>query len=208
MYSLLRDYFYGTKESFETELIFHTSNCEQLNCNNYKVFKTFDNKDEAADLLDKINNNLLILIDHIVTKYSNINRFNFSPEKKHYLHQCIIRMKTNYRPNNIQENLPYGSNTDTSYTINKGEIFALCLRYVDDKDKFHNFNTIMFVAIHELAHLFTESYGHEVEFWKNFKFLLIESVEIGIYNPVDYSKKNVNYCSVNITYNPYYDEYL
>ena len=33
----------------------------------------------------------------------------------------------------------------------------------------------MFVAIHELAHIMTESVGHEPEFWDNMGFLLEKS---------------------------------
>ena len=39
----------------------------------------------------------------------------------------------------------------------------------------------MFVAIHELAHIASETIGHNDEFWNNFKFLLDNAVEIKIY---------------------------
>ena len=68
-----------------------------------------------------------------------------------------------------------------------------------------NTNTIIFVAIHEIAHTMTKSIGHKEEFWKNFKFLLQEAVKIGIYKPVDYKKKNKHYCGMDITDNPYFD---
>ena len=63
----------------------------------------------------------------------------------------------------------------------------------------------MFVAIHELAHVASEKIGHSNEFWSNFKFLLVNAKEIGIYDPVDYKKKQVNYCGMQISDSPYFD---
>ena len=66
-------------------------------------------------------------------------------------------------------------------------------------------NTLTFVAIHELSHVMTESVGHKKEFWENFKFLLKNAVNMGIYKPVDYKKNPQPYCGMDITDNPYYD---
>ena len=49
------------------------------------------------------------------------------------------------------------------------------------------------------------SVGHKKEFWDNFKFLLVEAEEMGMYKPVDYKKQNQTYCGMTITDNPYYD---
>ena len=35
----------------------------------------------------------------------------------------------------------------------------------------------------------TESVGHKKEFWENFKFLLENAVDMGIYKAEDYKKK-------------------
>ena len=51
-------------------------------------------------------------------------------------------------------------------------------------------NTLTYVALHELAHVCSESIGHTPEFWDNFKFLLIEAEKLGYYKPVDYNKKS------------------
>jgi hypothetical protein len=61
---------------------------------------------------------------------------------------------------------------------------------------------MMFVALHEMAHLATESIGHTPEFWKNFKWLLGEAVKINIYTSQDFNNKPVEYCGVKITDNP------
>ena len=59
-----------------------------------------------------------------------------------------------------------------------------------------------FVICHELAHVMSVTEGHNDEFIKNFRFLLVESTELGIYTPVDYSVNNINYCGVLVTNNP------
>ena len=42
-------------------------------------------------------------------------------------------------------------------------------------------NTILFVVIHELAHVMTEEIGHPPIFWENMKYLLEESEKFVIY---------------------------
>ena len=80
----------------------------------------------------------------------------------------------------------------------------LCLRQKNSNKSIHDDNLLMFVIIHELAHIMSQSVGHNNEFYDNFKFLLRESVKKGIYNPVDFQKTPVNYCGINVTNNPYY----
>jgi len=193
-------------EAFSTNLIKH-----EVGNNNYKVYDDFTNKYEAAQILDKVSIDLLAIIKYIDKKYNinNIhNQYNMTKNDKKYILDSIIRVKKNFIANNLQENLPSIFDKDTSYTINKGEIFALCLRFVDNKDEFHDFNTIMFVAIHELSHLFSKTYGHNTEFWTNFRFLLKQAVEIGLYKPINYKLHKKPYCSIMITYNPLYDNNL
>ena len=82
---------------------------------------------------------------------------------------------------------------------------AFCLSTKKGGDTLIDLNTLTFVAIHELAHICTKSVGHTDEFWKNFKFLLIQAEKIDIYNPIDYEKNPKQYCSMSINHNPYFD---
>ena len=91
----------------------------------------------------------------------------------------------------------------TSYSLNKGEKIALCIRKKGDNLTFENENTVIFVAIHELSHIMTESVGHEKEFWDNMAFLLEKAHELDIYEPVDYNENNIDYCGMEITTTPY-----
>ena len=112
----------------------------------------------------------------------------------------LYKLYINYNPSNISENISFGNGT--SYSLNKGEKIVLCLRQKDNS--FVDDNTMLYVIIHELAHIITESVGHTDEFWDNYKFLLDEAEDYGIYNSIDYSVENQEYCGMEILDNPQY----
>ena len=72
-------------------------------------------------------------------------------------------------------------------------------------EKIHSKNTIMFVALHELAHTMTQSIGHTEEFWDNFRFLLKEAIAKGIYKYKNYKEEPEAYCGISITDTPLKD---
>ena len=113
------------------------------------------------------------------------------------------RLVENFDPQTVKEILP--TSEYTAYSENKGEKLAFCTTTTKKGDKLIDPNTLMYVAIHELAHIATKSIGHTQEFWQNFKFLLQNAVKIKIYNPVNYKKKNKAYCGMKITDNPLFD---
>jgi hypothetical protein len=93
---------------------------------------------------------------------------------------------------------------DTSYSENKGQRIVVCLR---DKTKppqypLIDINTVMFVMLHEMAHLMTETIGHTQEFWTNFKRILQDAIQLGIYHPVNYAQRPTPYCGMTITDSP------
>ena len=63
-------------------------------------------------------------------------------------------------------------------------------------------NLLVFVALHELGHVMTKSTGHTEEFWDNFRFLLKESIKIGVYKRQDFKKNPQKYCGTKITDSP------
>lgn len=115
----------------------------------------------------------------------------------------ITRLKKGFNPKKISETLP--TSEYTAYSENKGEKIAFCLNTEKKGNTLIDDNTLLFVGIHEISHIATESVGHTNEFWSNFKFLLQEAEKINIYTPVDYKKKPQKYCSMEITDNPYFD---
>lgn len=144
----------------------------------------------AADLLAKTTENCRKLVEYVQNKY---------PENP-----MVQRLSNGFNPKKVVETLP--TSEYTAYSENKGEKIAFCLN-PEKKGDVNNLideHTLMFVAIHELSHVGTKSIGHKTEFWENFKFLLENAKEAGIHEPVDYKKKPVEYCSMQIKDNPYF----
>jgi len=175
--------------------IYQESDTFQLKCivsdvdgNKYCVRET--NKLElVADLLAKTTAKLGKVVEHLKEKY---------PDREN-----VKRLAKGFNPKKIVEILP--TSKYTAYSENKGEKLAFCTTKEKGGDHLIDENTLTFVALHEISHIATKSVGHTSEFWSNFKFILKESVEIGIYKPINYKKKPTKYCSMKITDNPYYD---
>jgi len=157
----------------------------KLDGRRYLVRNLPDSK-EASDFLATINIDLVKLVRHMSAKFGQ------DPELKDYVKYLV----QNYNPNTISEGSP-----DTGYismTINKGEKLILCIR--QSNQQFVDKNTILYVAIHELGHIMTyDETGHKPKFWKNFKLLLNEAIDIGIYTKTDYNNKPTDYCGIKIT---------
>jgi hypothetical protein len=143
----------------------------------------------SADLLATVTQNCKKLVVYCAKKFPNDEKYQ--------------RLVQKFNPTKISETLP--TSEFTAYSENKGEKLAFCLNKEKNGTKLIDINTLMFVAIHELAHIMTTSEGHKQEFWQNFKYLLEQAKEANIYNPVDYKKNPEPYCGMNITDNPYYD---
>ena len=75
----------------------------------------------------------------------------------------IVTFKLSYIIDNSLEYNEFINKLDTLKTRMQNEI-------LEDENKLIDENTLMFVALHELAHIATESIGHTKEFWANFKF--------------------------------------
>ena len=116
--------------------------------------------------------------------------------------EFIRRLLNNYNANSLIENWDPDSDS-TSYVVDKGEIFAICLR---DKTTgiIHDINTLRFVMLHELAHIGTIGFGHGEKFWDWFEFIVDNAVESHLYKPTDYSKNPIQYCGMSIKHNPFY----
>ena len=147
---------------------------------------------QASDILARLNNVNNTLIAHVSQKYGGTR-----PSVD------IQFLNKNYNGNHLSEHTPR-TTVNTSYVLNKGDAIKLCLRD-PTTGKFHNFDTLLFVNLHELSHLLDRQFGHHETFWQSFAFILREAHEIGLYNPVDYSRFPVSYCGMIIKSNPYWD---
>jgi hypothetical protein len=157
----------------------------------YGIQEKLQDSTKALELLAKLDNNMMAFINKLHIKFPNDKR--------------VQRLVKGFKNVKIEETTENADDDDTSFTINKGESMNLCLREGHAPRPFHDYNTLCFVIIHELAHIASLSEGHNYEFIENFKFLLKEAAAMGYYSPVDYSKNPFMYCGkVKVTNNPYY----
>jgi hypothetical protein len=145
------------------------------------------NKEKAADVLAEINSKILLLLKHI--NASNI-------EKRFENNMKLLTERYNHSI--IYENIYMDS---TSYTINKSETL-LCLATRDNEEKIYDINLLMFVTLHELAHIGNETYGHDESFVNFFIFLMKNAIQIGVYKYVNYSKEPKEYCGIEVNSSP------
>ena len=153
----------------------------------YLVRKLPD-KQRAADALAALNKDLLFLVLHVKAKYGDSKQ---DPQRA----SDANRLFSNYNPDALSEGGP--ENGYTSFSINKGERIVMCLRQADKT--FVDKNVLVYVAVHELGHLATSQTGHTPMFWENFRWLLREAIEIGIYDKIDFEKDPRQYCGMTIT---------
>ena len=83
-----------------------------------------------------------------------------------------------------------------TYAHNKRDIY-ICLQ--DRDGKYYDMNTLVYVSLHEIAHIVTrgEKEDHDETFLRNFSILLKKAQEKGIFDgrkpiPKDYCKVNRN----------------
>ena len=154
-------------------------------------FKSESYLKSSSNILGEINNRIIKLIEHLEKTYdTNSKNYHF-----------IKNLKQNYNYKILSEGAL--DSKFTTYTIDKNNMH-ICLRTRDQSQKIYNIDILMYVILHELAHLCNYDvynnpiYGHGSEFRHKFKFLLLESVKIGIYNYENYSKNPKEYCGIVI----------
>ena len=150
--------------------------------NKYLVYND-TKKNDTAILLSDVINNMFKLKDYL---YENISKY---PEFDKYIRQ--LHRNLHKDRSLIYENDP--NSKLTSFSVNKGEEIAFCLRS-KKTNELHELNLIMYVALHEMAHIACPEIGHGELFKKIFKFLTEVAIELKLYqldnyeaNPVEYS---------------------
>ena len=129
--------------------IFNYQNCKIFNDSKYCINKESD--DKKFKTLIKLKKNFDSLI-----KYLNDN---------HKQHIVTKNINENYKSDIIITEL--SNHKAIAYTKNKGEEISVCL--LDEEKKF---NALMFVSIHELAHIGTKDIGHTFKFCENFRYVV------------------------------------
>lgn len=150
----------------------------------YLVIDKFD-KRTAANLLATIRGNIFLL-----------NTF-LQNNKEKYEDYIKYIDQLNNKIQDVKLSEGTGDDGYTSYTVNKGEKIIFCLR--DYNKSIHDINLIMYVVIHELAHVACPEQGHTALFSQIFKFLAEISIEIGIYKKIDFQNSPEKYCGMTIS---------
>jgi hypothetical protein len=157
----------------------------------YRVRDMADKK-EAADLMARVR----IKIDRLYVYLKD--KFKDKTQVKQLVNNFVPD------PSRFEESTPAAEHT--SYSVNKGEKVHLCLRQRDGtQESLVQENVMVFVSLHEVAHIITPTIGHGPDFWNNFAWILKQAEEIGIYKYQDFKAHPVSYCGISITDSPSYD---
>lgn len=173
----------------------------------YRVHQNLEDSQSAADILATINETIVNLLTYLKYKYIKNSSFQNSSQKVPQNRRTIAVQKilNRYNPDNLIENSPLDVKGDTSYTMDKGSIIAFCLRDKNETHQLHNLPMLLFVAIHELAHVAIDDNEHPAEFWEVFKWLLMEAEEGGVYQSPNFELTPYDYCGMSVDYNPRFD---
>lgn len=151
------------------------------------LVRDMEDKEEVANMLARIHKNIDRLVQHVELNKDEEE----SEEQRPYINQLSRRIRGVV----ISESTP--DSKYTSYSVNKGEEIVFCVR--NSEDKLHDINLVMYVCLHELAHVACPEKGHTDLFKKIFAFLTVEGMKIGIYDRIDFGKNPTSYCGMTIT---------
>ncbi|MBA42834.1 MAG: hypothetical protein CMF62_02355 [Magnetococcales bacterium] len=150
------------------------------------LVRDLPDKQRAANMLSRIKINIDKLVEHLVKVKDE------HPDFTPFIEQLQKRIKNV----DISESTP--DSAYTSYSVNKGEQLVFCVRSKSISDKMHDINLIMYVCLHELAHVGNPEYGHGEQFQRIFAFFTKEAMKIGLYEKIDFYDNAVEYCGMNI----------
>ena len=158
------------------------------------LVRNLPDKQDAADRLARVREKLLRLRKYL--------------EQSHQETEFVKQMLKNcdFSASRFTESTPDAQYT--SYSVNKGEHVYMCLRQRDASEQLVPENILVFVALHETAHVGTASLGHTPEFWNHFAWLLKQAETLKIYEYNDFAAHPVQYCGVHITDSPTYKKHV
>lgn len=124
---------------------------------------------------------VIFLITLIITQNGGYEEYMQNPDDLQKIDNLKMMLKDIVPEKYL--NIPVVSSNE-SYTFKKKKIF-LCLKDFD-------YNTIVYVYLHELAHAKTEpeSDPHSSKWKKNFDEMLNKAIDAGIYDPIKGIDKN------------------
>lgn len=159
----------------------------EIDGGSYRVVERED-KIDAANRLAEIKKLIFMLEDHL---YRNIDKY---PKQKQYIEQLHQRIQGV----ELAENTPESSYT--SYSVDKGEEMVICLRSKRVGD-IHDLNLLMYVVLHEMAHVACPCEQHNPPFHDIFIFLQEEAIKLGIFKHTEYDINPHEYCGITLREN-------
>ncbi|RLJ01280.1 MAG: hypothetical protein DRP08_05700 [Candidatus Aenigmatarchaeota archaeon] len=133
---------------------------------------------------------LIICLGVIVAIISILILYHRNVSSKHPTIRSIRRRLSYINPNFLKIPIKIGS---SAYTENKSVIYV-CLDHPVTGERY-DMNTLMYVTLHELAHVITPNYdNHGKEWQNNFIDLLNKAQKLGLYDPLKSIPKD--YCAI------------
>ena len=154
--------------------------------NQYYLVRNYPDKQISCDTLAKIKQNIFVIVNHVNSSKSQYKKMN-----PHISQLCERIKDVTIRESSIGSEF-------TSYCVNKGEELVFCIRLKKEGGNLHNINLLMYVVIHEISHVACPEEGHTPLFNEIFKFLCEKSIELKIYNKINFNKNPENYCGMVI----------
>jgi len=158
---------------------------EGIDGNNYYV-RSNNDKDKAVDILCELRQKIKKLINFI--EENNDEEYKIYKENINLIKNKIDDVKIKETPK---------TSNYTSYSVNKGEELFLCIRS-KKTNEIHDINDLLYVAIHEIAHIGCPEIGHTNLFFKINLYLLKKAVEFNLYNYDNYNNNPKEYCGIDL----------
>lgn len=152
-------------------------------------FNLYQVRDSENDNNDKKAANRLATINKEINRLVNYMKKNETPDK-----ESADRLFNRWSKCELKETLE--GDSSVAFTINKGSSIHMCVR---NEDSMEDYNTGMFVILHELAHIMSVTEHHTDEFKHNFSKLIEIATKLGVYRPIDYTKNPQQYCGTTIS---------
>jgi predicted metal-dependent hydrolase len=156
-------------------------------------------KVRVNDQIDK-NGSANLLAEVIERMYTLRNYLKNNIDKYDKNTACINLLTKNFNENRTEIYENSTSSEYTSYSVNKGEELVFCLRS-KKTNKLHDINLMMYVAIHEMAHIGCYEIGHTQLFKEIFAFYLKVAMELNIYKYDNYDISPIEYCGMILSSN-------
>ena len=166
-----------------------------MNSNKFVLIEASDGqKVRVNDEIDQ-QGSANLLAEIIVRIYKLRNYLKNNKDKYPNQIDCIDLLEKNLNEDRTQIYENSTSSDYTSYSVNKGEEVVFCLRS-KKTNKLHGINLMMYVAIHEMAHIGCFEIGHTKLFKEIFAFYLKIAIELDIYKYDNYDENPVEYCGM------------